>query len=254
MNDPERPWNGHKMALCMTTDDGNDDNMDWVPVWQAAGVRFSLMVNANTIGLTGKLTLAQLRQIAADGFEIGNHGLDHIILPSLSDVDLAAQVDKAPLEALIGDGYKVDTFCYPVHLHDERVMKAVKDAGYMGARGGYVGGVENLGAYTGMLRHLRPANIYNRFEMDLNVTIGQLCGANADDEPTTRGKVQTMLANAKAYQRQFFIIIGSAHFTSTCDATHMGWIVDEVMSDSEVWVTTFREAVRYLKFWEDEDG
>lgn len=244
--DPEYPWNGRKSAFVLTTDDGNDDNGDWIPVFEAVGLRYSLMVNANTIGTGPKLSVAELQAAAASGFEIGNHGLDHILLPGLSDGDLATQIDKAALEALIGDGYEVKTFCYPQHDHDNRVMAALQDAGYLGARGGAFSQPENLGKYTNKLVHLRPPNIYNRFEMETSNSMVNITGGNTKSEGDTRTFVQDMLASAKT---KHYLQVAIAHFTTDVDAAHMGYILDELVNDPDVWVTTLRDALQYLRFW-----
>jgi peptidoglycan/xylan/chitin deacetylase (PgdA/CDA1 family) len=85
------------------------------------------------------ITADGVRALAAAGIEIGSHGATHRPLTELSDADLAAEVEgsKAALEAVTGA--PVVSFCYPYGNFDDRVVAAVRDAGYRAAtviRGG----------------------------------------------------------------------------------------------------------------------
>ncbi|HTS01633.1 MAG TPA: polysaccharide deacetylase family protein, partial [Thermoanaerobaculia bacterium] len=85
------------------------------------------------------LTAAGVRALAAKGIEIGSHGATHRALPPLSDAELDDEVrgSKAALEAVLGA--PVVSFCYPYGAFDDRVVEAVRAAGYRAAtviRGG----------------------------------------------------------------------------------------------------------------------
>jgi peptidoglycan/xylan/chitin deacetylase (PgdA/CDA1 family) len=78
----------------------------------------------------GMMTWDELKQMHAEGHEIGSHSQTHAILPLISDEQLAAEVagSRAHLKQRLG--FEVDTFCYPNGDCDERVAAAVQRAGY----------------------------------------------------------------------------------------------------------------------------
>nr|BFD84767.1 polysaccharide deacetylase family protein [Streptomyces sp. Xyl84] len=71
-----------------------------------------------------------IRHAAAEGVEIGSHGLTHTDLTRADDRALTAEVtrSRALLEELTGA--PVDGFCYPYGAVDDRVRAAVREAGY----------------------------------------------------------------------------------------------------------------------------
>ncbi|WP_328338895.1 polysaccharide deacetylase family protein [Streptomyces violaceus] len=76
------------------------------------------------------LTADGIRHAAAEGVEIGSHGLTHLDLTKTDDVILKAEVadSRAQLEELTGA--RVDGFCYPYGAIDARAVEAVREAGY----------------------------------------------------------------------------------------------------------------------------
>lgn len=78
----------------------------------------------------GAMTWAQLRALVRDGHEVGSHTVTHALLPPLDDAQLDHEVgaSKARLDAELGVG--CDSFCYPNGDCDERVVDAVRRAGY----------------------------------------------------------------------------------------------------------------------------
>jgi peptidoglycan/xylan/chitin deacetylase (PgdA/CDA1 family) len=67
---------------------------------------------------------------ATDGIEVGSHGLTHVDLTKADDTVLHAEIadSRAVLSELIG--VRVGGFCYPYGTVDQRVVDAVRDAGY----------------------------------------------------------------------------------------------------------------------------
>ncbi|MBI1765621.1 MAG: polysaccharide deacetylase family protein [Acidobacteria bacterium] len=79
----------------------------------------------------GGLTWAQIREMDAEGIEVGSHTVTHPILPNVTDdevlqYELAAS--KARLEEMLGR--QVPLFCYPNGRNDARVQRATATAGY----------------------------------------------------------------------------------------------------------------------------
>jgi peptidoglycan/xylan/chitin deacetylase (PgdA/CDA1 family) len=72
--------------------------------------------------------------LSSEGLEIGAHGVSHVPLWGLAEEELAKEVGdcKAILEDVLGK--EVQMFCYPQGRFDRNVVRAVKRAGYRGAR------------------------------------------------------------------------------------------------------------------------
>jgi peptidoglycan/xylan/chitin deacetylase (PgdA/CDA1 family) len=85
------------------------------------------------------LSADEIRGLHGAGIEIGSHGATHRALTALPDAELAREVagSKETLERLTGA--PVTSFCYPYGNFDDRVVEAVRAAGYRAAtviRGG----------------------------------------------------------------------------------------------------------------------
>jgi peptidoglycan/xylan/chitin deacetylase (PgdA/CDA1 family) len=78
----------------------------------------------------GMMSWDELKQMHADGHEIGSHSQTHAILPLITDEQLEREVagSRAHLKERLG--FEIDTFCYPNGDCDERVAAAVQRAGY----------------------------------------------------------------------------------------------------------------------------
>jgi len=81
-----------------------------------------------------------LRELSV-AHEIGAHTLTHPDLRTLPSEKLREEIDgsKQWLENILGAEVKM--FCYPKGLYDERVVSAVKEAGFFGARTTALGSV-----------------------------------------------------------------------------------------------------------------
>ena len=113
-----------------------------LPVLQSCGFTATNFVVANQIGGRAEwdiplgvppadcMSLAQLREWAALGNEIGSHTMDHARLPDLSTEDAWAQIfqSRVALEHAVAD--EVSAFCFP--YGDERAVhrKLAIEAGY----------------------------------------------------------------------------------------------------------------------------
>ncbi|MEU2283141.1 polysaccharide deacetylase family protein [Streptomyces sp. NPDC013178] len=125
----------------LTFDDGYVDFLTHaLPVLRHRGCGATLFVLPGRLGGVNAwdplgprkplLTADGIRRAAAEGVEIGSHGLTHVDLTRAGDVTLKAEVteSRALLEELIGA--PVDGFCYPYGTIDRRAVAAVREAGY----------------------------------------------------------------------------------------------------------------------------
>jgi peptidoglycan/xylan/chitin deacetylase (PgdA/CDA1 family) len=81
----------------------------------------------------GLMSWDQLRALVRAGHEVGSHSVTHPILPLVDDAQLEREVagSRARLEEELG--VPCESFCYPNGDSDERVVEAVRLAGYLRA-------------------------------------------------------------------------------------------------------------------------
>ena len=130
----------------VTLDDGYLDNLEnALPVLQHLGFTATCYVVDGSLGRhntwdAGKLgvekpmmSAAQVRAWHAGGMEVGAHTRSHPHLTRCDDAQLRDEVAgcKAELEALLNA--PVTQFCYPYGDMDDRVVAAVREAGYVAA-------------------------------------------------------------------------------------------------------------------------
>ncbi|MFJ6898030.1 polysaccharide deacetylase family protein [Streptomyces hokutonensis] len=76
------------------------------------------------------LTADGIRHAAAEGMEIGSHGLTHVDLTKADDATLKAEVAESRSVLAELTGTTVEGFCYPYGTIDARAAAAVQEAGY----------------------------------------------------------------------------------------------------------------------------
>lgn len=133
-NDPLKT--GGPMARIVTTSWDDGDLLD---------LRIAAMLHSREIAGTfyvpisghhGPLSIGRsdLRALAAMGLEIGAHGLTHLVLPRCTRSVLTREVEasKQCLEDMLGSAVRM--FAYPRGRYSGMAIRAVKQAGYAGAR------------------------------------------------------------------------------------------------------------------------
>ncbi len=76
------------------------------------------------------MTPAHVAELARRGHEIGSHTVHHPLLPQLSDAELDLELVESMQSLSAWIGRPPAGFCYPNGDHSERVVDAVKRAGY----------------------------------------------------------------------------------------------------------------------------
>ena len=79
------------------------------------------------------MTFEEIAQLAADGHEIGSHGMSHRMLPDCDESALDYEVSESRRRLRERVGQSIDSFCYPNGDSDARSAAAVAAAGYLRA-------------------------------------------------------------------------------------------------------------------------
>ncbi len=81
-------------------------------------------------GWAGLMSWQQIRELAAQGHEIGSHSLTHPLLPDLDAAEIEREVQLSRTLLAEAAGCQVTSFCYPNGSYDQRSLEAVSRAGY----------------------------------------------------------------------------------------------------------------------------
>jgi peptidoglycan/xylan/chitin deacetylase (PgdA/CDA1 family) len=120
--------------IIITFDDANEDTYTTAfPIVQKYGFTGVLYLPYSYIGAPGYLTLGQIKEMMAAGWEVGSHSLSHPDLTILDDAKLRAEIvdSRKRLEALLGD--PILTFAYPFGDVSAAAVDYVRFAGYIAA-------------------------------------------------------------------------------------------------------------------------
>jgi len=125
-----------RQVAALTFDDGYADNLEHGATALAeeggVGTVYAVVSQIGTGDPSGvrMLTLGELRQLHALGWEIGSHTLSH---PRLTDLDVPMQrrelvESKARLEDMLGAA--VRSLAYPYGLYSQTTVRIAEEAGY----------------------------------------------------------------------------------------------------------------------------
>ncbi|WP_110953439.1 polysaccharide deacetylase family protein [Anaerosinus massiliensis] len=121
--------------ILITFDDGYKDNFQVAyPILQKYDFTATIFLISDFVGTYDRyLTWNQVKEMSANGFSFQSHTLSHIPLTQCSDTELQNQLAKSK-EALEWHlSKKIEYIAYPCGSYDQRVIDAVKQAGYRGA-------------------------------------------------------------------------------------------------------------------------
>jgi len=119
-------------TLAITFDDGYRNNyICSYPVLKKYNIPATIFVIVKRVGKPGYLNWEEIREMSDSGLiTIGSHTMSHLWLPDVKAEALQYELreSKRILEEKLGKSVK--TLCYPIGAFDEKVEKAVKEAGY----------------------------------------------------------------------------------------------------------------------------
>jgi len=131
-------------AVVLTFDDGCDSDCTVAfPLLRSLGFPAAFFVNPARVGAEGRAGWDDLRALAAEGFAIGSHGLDHTLLDGLAPGELERQIVESRRAIEDRLGARVDALSLPGGSGGERARRKALAAGYrlvLGSRPGVVRG------------------------------------------------------------------------------------------------------------------
>jgi peptidoglycan-N-acetylglucosamine deacetylase len=123
-----------KTIVTTSWDDGNRSDLKVAELLHSRNLSGTFYVPITPHRGQPALSHAELRTLSSNCFEIGAHGFSHKLLWGLPAEELAREV--GPCKPILEDilGTRVRMFCYPKGRYDSNVVRALKKAGYCGAR------------------------------------------------------------------------------------------------------------------------
>jgi peptidoglycan/xylan/chitin deacetylase (PgdA/CDA1 family) len=162
---PSRP------VIISFDDDWQSQYDNAVPLLRKYGFTATFFVWVRAVGRAHHMTWDEIRELDAEGMEIGCHTMTHLILTKLkSDEQLRREIVAAKdmIEARIGR--PVTSLAYPFGQYDERVVAAAREAGFATARSTWPGVFhtkDGLLSLTGLIRTERTDSLVDSLRREL---------------------------------------------------------------------------------------
>jgi peptidoglycan/xylan/chitin deacetylase (PgdA/CDA1 family) len=118
-------------SVCITFDDGCEtDQIAAAPVLREFDFNATFYVVTGFLGTPGYLDAEQVRDLHAQGFEIGCHSMTHPYLCDIPDAELKREIVDAKLQIEQIIGHSIEHFSCPGGRYDERTLKVAREAGF----------------------------------------------------------------------------------------------------------------------------
>ena len=114
-------------AVLITFDDGYADNYNYAyPILRDEQVPGTFFVVSSTVGNENRMTADQLREMRANGMQIGSHTVNHepLIAMSPEEIDFELRASREALEKLLGKS--VYALAYPTGKVNAAVLEKAK--------------------------------------------------------------------------------------------------------------------------------
>jgi peptidoglycan/xylan/chitin deacetylase (PgdA/CDA1 family) len=121
-----------KPSICVTFDDGCEtDLIAAAPVLREFDFNATFYLTAGFLGTPGYLNAGQVRDLDAQGFQIGCHSMTHPYLCDLPERELKREVADAKLQIEAIVGHTIEHFSCPGGRYDERTLLMARQAGFV---------------------------------------------------------------------------------------------------------------------------
>lgn len=131
---------GH--AVSFSVDDAFRSFYDvGMPIIRRYGYPVTLFVNTDAVGTSGYLNWDELKELAVEGVEIGNHTANHAYLVELQPGETSQQWEKRIRDDIVKAqqqfdqhlGFKPTLFAYPFGEYSTGIVEIIKDLGFKAA-------------------------------------------------------------------------------------------------------------------------
>jgi peptidoglycan/xylan/chitin deacetylase (PgdA/CDA1 family) len=123
--------NANGPAVGITFDDGCETDLLFAaPRLLEARCDATFFIVTTWIGQRGYLTLTQLRELRALGFELGSHSRTHAFLPDLDAASLRREIAQSKDELEQGIGEQIEHFSCPGGRWSREVGEVAREAGF----------------------------------------------------------------------------------------------------------------------------
>lgn len=170
---------GSGKSVCMTFDDGYDCfHRNVVPALESAGGKAVVFVIADYIGKTNSWDIrlsykpfrhmsgAQIREVAAMGYEVGSHSCTHRDLTRLTASVLEEELTRSKKMLEDITGVEVDALSFPFGRYNRATAEAAFEAGYRRLFGMGSSANEGVIPRIPVYRIDSPASVLRKVELD----------------------------------------------------------------------------------------
>jgi Polysaccharide deacetylase len=118
-------------SVCITFDDGCETDLTAAaPVLREFGFNATFYLTAGFLGTPGYLDASQVRELDAQGFQIGCHSMTHPYLSDLPEPELRREIVDAKLQIETIVGHAIEHFSCPGGRYDQRTLQMARTAGF----------------------------------------------------------------------------------------------------------------------------
>jgi peptidoglycan/xylan/chitin deacetylase (PgdA/CDA1 family) len=120
--------------VVITFDDGAEDvYLNAFPVMKNLNMTGGLYIVANRLGVKDFLSVVEIKEMLAAGWEVGSHSMTHTDLQKIDDLSFEIYTSGLRLKAALG--IPIQTFAYPFGSTDSFISRKTKTYGYEAAMG-----------------------------------------------------------------------------------------------------------------------